>query len=118
MFNGDVLRYLAGMDSKLNQIIARCISLQQKVDKLMALVDTLKADLKNLDDETTQVGVVLAALVAKRNDPSLSPAELTEVEAAFAALSDRLTSLGKDPANPVPPPTPALKKAKQLAAKP
>ena|SRR6266446_5176653 len=87
----------------------------KKLEKLMALADDLKTAIAKLDTETTQIGVVINALVAKLQAGNLSAQEQADIFAALKATSDHLTALGVDPTNPVPPPTPAFAKAKTLA---
>jgi hypothetical protein len=109
---------LLSLGGKLDGLTALVHSLHKKVDRLMALADDLKASIKKLDDETTAIGAVVTDLVAKLQQGNLSPQEQADVFAALNAVSDRLVSLGKNPTDPVPPPSPQMAQAQKTAGKP
>jgi hypothetical protein len=109
---------LLSLGGKLDGLTALVHSLHKKVDRLMALADDLKAGIQKLNDETTKIGTVIDGLVAKLQAGNLSDAEKAEVFAALNAVSDRLTALGNDPTNPVPPAPPAMAQAHKTAGRP
>jgi hypothetical protein len=93
--------------SKLDRLLHLLLGIDKKADILMALADDLKAGIAKLDDETNQVAANIANL-ASRIKNSLTDQEVADIQAALTAESDRLTTLAKDPTNPVPPAPPAL----------
>lgn len=100
------------------EIHSRLQRIEGKVDQIMALAEDLKAGIKQLDDETTVIGTVISALVAKLQNSSITDAEKADVFTALSAVGARLTTLGVDPTNPVPPPPPPMVAAKKLAKVP
>jgi chromosome segregation ATPase len=98
---------VAGVQSKLDSVLSGIALLKTQGEKLMALADDLKASIAKLDAETTSIASLITALAAKVHN-GMTDAEVADVNAAFATLSARLTTLGVDPTNPVPPPPPAL----------
>ncbi len=71
-------------------------------DYLMALSQDLKDLTKAIDDATNKVAARIDALAAKISN-SMTDAEVAEVKAGLQAEVDKLTALGQDPDNPVPP---------------
>ena len=79
---------------------ASFLSLNRKVDAIMAVgVETARV-IADIDAETTRIAVKLAEVIANSD---LTPEE----KAAFDSLIVRLKAIGADPENPVPPPPPA-----------
>ncbi len=93
---------LGRIESDLKCIRSGIDALLSQGVRLMALADDIKAALANLDAETTLVANNITALAAKIKN-GMSDQDVTDVKAAFAALSTRLTTLAVDPSNPVPP---------------
>ncbi len=101
------------------EILLRLRLVGAQLDRLenliMALADDLKAGIKKLDDETTQIGTLISSL-AGRITNSMTDAEVADVKAALEAESARLTTLATDPTNPVPPVPPPLQAIRAKAA--
>lgn len=60
-------------------------------------------------EEVKQAQDRLTATIAT----DMTQAQVSEAQAGFRAISDRLHALGQDPANPVPPPPVAFKNLKK-----
>lgn len=71
-------------------------------DILMAISQDLKDLTAKIDDATNKVAARIDALASKVTN-SMTDAEVAEVKTGLQAEVDRLTTLGQDPANPVPP---------------
>ena len=77
-------------------------------DALMALKDEFTALVTALDTATNQVATQLAKMQTEitgllANPNSITNDDKVAVEAAFQTQIDRLTVMGKDPENPLPP---------------
>lgn len=81
-------------------------------EKIMALVDELKAGIAELDAETTNVATRIDALIAKLTSESLTPEQKAEVLASLGAETARLKTLAADPVVVVPPVPVALAAAR------
>ncbi len=88
-------------------VIKKLELILQRLEKLMAVADDIKAALANLDAETTAIGALITKLSSGIKN-SMTDAEVADVKAGFATLSDRLTTLAVDPTQPVPPVPPPL----------
>lgn len=88
-----LLVYLVGQLRFLANQVQRIITMDQKTLDL----------LKKIDDETTAVGAEVADLKGKIGT-GMSDADVTELQGRLGAISDRLTGIAADPANPVPAP--------------
>ncbi len=111
-----IYRLIQSVQLEARQNSQHLTNLARKVDSLMALSQDLLDLAKKLDDECTAIGLVITNLVAKLQDASITPEEKQKVFDALNAVSARLTVLGSDPQNPVPPAPPPLVAAKKLAA--
>jgi ABC-type transporter Mla subunit MlaD len=97
------------MDGRVIQLLSEAVNQLTRIgDAFMALKDELTALATAVDTATNAVAAEMektrqqvADLLANPN--SITDADKTEVEAAFQKQIDRLTVLGQDPANPVPP---------------
>lgn len=77
-------------------------------DTLVALKDELQALIAAFNTATNSVADAIAKLKQQiadllANPDAITPEDKAAVEAGFQAQIDRLTTLGADPANPVPP---------------
>lgn len=69
----------------------------------MTKIDDVNALLTKIDDETNAVAAEVTALKDQiANSGGISAADADTVVAKLGAISDRLTGIGADPANPVP----------------
>lgn len=89
--------------SQLNRIEAKLGLLIERVEQFMATVSQDLKDLsKKFDDATNAVAARIDTLVAGLKN-SMTDQELADAKAGFQAEIDRLTVLGQNPNNPVPP---------------
>jgi len=86
---------------KLDQIIIKQDKILERENKIMALAQEILDLIKKVDEATNAVAARIDRLAA-RIGTSLSSSEVTDIKAALAAESDRLQTLGRDPANPIP----------------
>lgn len=70
-------------------------------DELQALITALNTATNSVADEIAKLKQQIADLLA--NPDSITPEDKAAIEAGLQAQVDRLTALGADPANPVPP---------------
>ena len=82
-------------------------------DALMALKDEFTALVTALDTATNQVATQLAKMQTEitgllANPNSITNDDKVAVEATFQTQIDRLTTMGKDPENPIPPVPPEV----------
>lgn len=75
-------------------------------EKFMSIAKDFESLRKAMDEETTAVAARIDKLTEGLKN-SMTDEEVEELKAGFGALSNRLTALGQDPNNPVPPPPPA-----------
>jgi len=87
---------LQPVQERLDLLLTKINRVLTQGDKLMALSQSEVALLARLNDATNAVAVKLQALADANQDDA-------ELNAALTALADRLTGLGADPQNPVPP---------------
>lgn len=103
----------------LQDIVDRLDAIDQKLERLMALVDDLKAGMQKIDQETTALGDVVRELRDRLANQALSDAEKQEILDSMTAVADRLTGLASDPNNPIPPGnTPQAPRAAQTGRAP
>lgn len=88
--------YLVNWLKRINYQVGRILTMNQQVLDL----------LKKIDDETNAVAAEIERLRAQVTT-GMSDADVTALQARLTAVSDKLTGLAADPANPVPE-TPAL----------
>ncbi len=104
--------------NKSSEILLRVLRIEEHIldlgtqlrrmeKRIMAVADDLKAGIAALNAETDVIAALLTSL-AGRIKNSMTDAEVADVKAALQAESDRLTTLGVDPLNPVPSPPPPL----------
>jgi hypothetical protein len=97
-----------------SDVLKKLVSIERKLDLIMALVDDLKAGIAELDAETTLVATRIDALVKKLTDGSLNEAQKAEVIASLSAETARLKTLAVDPDVPVPPVPEPLMQARRI----
>ncbi len=68
----------------------------------MALADDLKAMNASFNDAINKVAAEIGDLKSQIKN-SMTDTEVADIKAGFQATIDRLTALGADPVNPVPP---------------
>ncbi len=112
MTEEDVLHVLQRIEQKVDRNYHLIKAVLKEGEILMALADDLKVSIAKLDAETTAIAGVIADL-ASRVHNSMTDAEVADVKGSLTALSDKLTTLGVDPTNPVPNPTPGVTKPKK-----
>lgn len=96
------LRNLFGRSRRIETKLDRLIALQEKtMGQLEDLVTAIDAETNAVAARIDHLGSELASALAAGQAPK------AETLAALSTISDRLKSLGADPANPVPPPAPA-----------
>lgn len=78
------------------------VILSQLKEFRMSVAQDLKDLTKKIDDATNAVAARLDAL-AQQITNSMSDADVTAVKAGLQAEVDKLTALGSDPNNPIPP---------------
>ncbi len=104
--------------NKSSEILLRVLRIEEHIidlgtqlrrmeKRIMAVADDLKAGIAALNAETDVIAALLTSL-AGRIKNSMTDAEVADVKAALQAESDRLTTLGVDPTNPVPAPSAPL----------
>lgn len=76
-------------------------SINRLGDSLMSVTQELKDFAASIDTATTQIGTRIDGL-QQRLTNSMTDAELADVRAAFKVEVDKLTAMGKDPADPLP----------------
>lgn len=80
--------------------------LNQKVNRIMALAEEIRALLAKIDAATNAVAERIAQLKAQIKN-SLTDAEVADIQSQLTAAEARLRAVAADPDNPVPPaPTP------------
>ncbi len=72
----------------------------------MATLQSFKDLLTAIDAETNRIAAKIDELVAKLGAGGMTEAEEAEALASLSAVSDRLKTIGTDPANPIPTPEP------------
>ncbi len=85
-------------------------SCEHKIDEVLHLLKELKMALsqdildlsKKIDDATNVIAAKIAAQSAKIKN-SMTDEEVAAVKTALQGEVDKLTALGQDPANPIPP---------------
>lgn len=90
-------------DDGNNDVLNLLRAIYAQGEKIMALVDDLKAGIAELDAETTNVATRIDALIAKLTAESLTPEQKAEVLASLGAETARLKTLAADPVVVVPP---------------
>lgn len=92
------------------EMTERLLALEIRIEELsrqleefsMAVSQELKDMTKKIDDATNAIAARITDLMSKITN-SMTDAEKAEVLAGLQAEVDRLTALGQDPNNPVPP---------------
>lgn len=98
-------------DRKLDQILAQLNILQTKVDTMAATVTDIKNLVAAIDNETNAVAAKVDAQTAAIQDlkdklaagGSVSQADLDAIKDGLEPISARLTAIGADASNPIPP---------------
>ena len=88
--------------SSLGLIMDRLEAIERKVDELMGVAQDIKDLAAKIDAATTAVATRLETLL-QRVTNGMSDAEVADVKSQLQAEADRLTVMGRDPNNPVPP---------------
>ena len=95
-----MLRTLLDIESALDRI-------QQKASIAMATLQNFKDLLAAINVETNRLAAKIQELIDKVTTSGLSGPEEAEILADLQAVKDRLSTVGADPSNPIPPvPTP------------
>lgn len=84
--------------------------INQKWEGLMAKAQDFKALVDEINVETDRVAAKIDELTDKLEAGGMTEAEEAQALTDLRAVSDRLKTIGKDPADPIPPeptPTPA-----------
>jgi len=106
----ELLLHIHEMLHNLNNPFTALADLARRVGKLeaslMSLKDDFDAAMSSIDEKTTDLGKRIDAIVAKLQNPSVTPEEKTALLNHLTAIGDTLDAMAKDPANPVPEPTP------------
>ena len=88
------------------KVIQKLNRIERMLEVLLAVSNEIKDLVAKIDAATNDVAARIDRLSGQIHN-SMTDAEVNEVKAGLQAEIDRLTGLGKDPANPVPaPPTP------------
>lgn len=86
----------------------------ERIEQLLLIVThnerTLMAQFKNMDElvkaidqETNRIATEVADLTAQQQRTDLTAAEEDALQARLSAVKDRLSAIGKNPAQPIPP---------------
>jgi hypothetical protein len=88
--------------ARLELVLCRTETLEQKVDQLMAVSQEIKSLVSQIDAATNEIAADLTAL-RDQIAGGVDAATAEEIRAGLQTQVERLTALGQDPANPVPP---------------
>jgi predicted nucleic acid-binding Zn-ribbon protein len=92
----------AAADAKLDEVLTRLIALQAQGERLMSKATDIQQLVTDINTATNEVASDLQRL-RDQIAGGLSADEATTVVTQLDALKNRLTVLGQDPENPVPP---------------
>lgn len=85
-------------------IMLQQFNLKKQLEKFIMATKQSFDDLRTaMDDETNALAAKIDALTAKIAAGGMSAEEEAAVLADFTAISERLKTLGADPAEPIPP---------------
>ncbi len=97
---------LKRIEGEVKGLVKAVAVLKTLTEKFMATVAQDFESLRQaLDAATNAVAAEIQKLVQGLKN-SMTDAELATAKSGFQAVADRLTVLGQDPVNPVPPPAP------------
>lgn len=98
IMNMGLLSYLHEVEQVTDRIL-------MKWEKIMATAQDFKTLVSEINTETDRVAAKIQEIMDKVSSSGLSGAEEAEILGDLTGVRDRLATIGKDPANPIPPVT-------------
>jgi len=89
--------------ARLDAIETKLETIEKKWSKIMATVKEFDDLLKAIDDETTRIAAKIQELLDGMDGGGLNSEEEAALAGKLGELRDRLTTIGTDPVNPIPP---------------